>query len=87
MAFPRIVKIVCLFVGLLFVNVSTAASSDDAKLRILSDIKSAQSALRNTQSTIAKEQALLAKKIFNKQQSLGKLREQAALVMPLNRVA
>lgn len=79
MTFPRIVKIVCLFIGLLFVNVSTAASSDDAKQRILNDIKSAQSALRNTQSAIAKEQALLAKQIFNKQQSLSQLREQAAI--------
>ena len=79
MTFPRIVKIVYLLTGLLFVNVSTAASSDDAKQRILNDIKSAQSALRNTQSAIAKEQALLAKQIFNKQQSLSQLREQAAI--------
>ncbi|NMF48153.1 MotA/TolQ/ExbB proton channel family protein [Pseudoalteromonas arctica] len=60
-------------------NISFAASSDDAKQSILSDIKTAQRTLNKTQNSISKEQATLAKQIFTKQQSLSKLREQAAV--------
>ncbi|MBH0087529.1 MotA/TolQ/ExbB proton channel family protein [Pseudoalteromonas sp. NSLLW218] len=60
-------------------NISFAASSDDAKQSILSDIKTAQRTLNKTQNSISKEQATLAKKIYTKQQSLSKLRAQAAV--------
>ena len=60
-------------------NISFAASSDDAKQSILSDIKTAQRTLSKTQNSISKEQATLAKQIFTKQQSLSKLRAQAAV--------
>ena len=60
-------------------NISFAASSDDAKQSILSDIKTAQRTLNKTQNSISKEQATLAKQIFTKQQSLSKLRAQAAV--------
>ena len=60
-------------------NISFAASSDDAKQSILSDIKTAQRTLNKTQNSISKEQASLAKQIFTKQQSLSKLRAQAAV--------
>lgn len=60
-------------------NISFAASSDDAKQSILSDIKTAQRTLNKTQNSISKEQATLAKQIFTKQQSLSKLRAQAAI--------
>lgn len=60
-------------------NISFAASSDDAKQSILSDIKTAQRTLNKTQNSISKEQATLAKQIFTKQQSLSNLREQAAV--------
>ncbi|MDN3392147.1 MotA/TolQ/ExbB proton channel family protein [Pseudoalteromonas sp. APC 3691] len=60
-------------------NISFAASSDDAKQSILSDIKTAQRTLNKTQNSISKEQATLAKQIFTKQQSLSKLRTQAAV--------
>ena len=64
---------------LLSANISFAASSDDAKQSILSDIKTAQRTLNKTQNSISKEQATLAKQIFTKQQSLSKLRAQAAI--------
>ncbi|MEM5511075.1 MotA/TolQ/ExbB proton channel family protein [Pseudoalteromonas sp. AS71] len=60
-------------------NISFAASSDDAKQSTLSDIKTAQRTLNKTQNSISKEQATLAKQIFTKQQSLSKLRAQAAV--------
>ena len=60
-------------------NISFAASSDDAKQSILSDIKTAQRTLNKTQNSISKEQATLAKQIYTKQQSLSKLRAQAAV--------
>ena len=60
-------------------NISFAASSDDAKQSILSDIKTAQRTLNKTQNSISKEQTTLAKQIYTKQQSLSKLRAQAAV--------
>jgi len=60
-------------------NISFAASSDDAKQSILSDIKTAQRTLNKTQNSISKEQATLANQIYTKQQSLSKLRAQAAV--------
>ncbi|MBQ4832769.1 MotA/TolQ/ExbB proton channel family protein [Pseudoalteromonas sp. MMG010] len=55
------------------------ADSDNLKHSVLNDIKKAQSTLNSTQANIAKQQAQLAKKIFNKQQSLQQLRQQAAV--------
>lgn len=60
-------------------NLALAATSEQAKQSVLSDIKTAQRSLSSTQKSIAKEQASLAKQIFTKQQSLSKLREQAAV--------
>lgn len=79
MIFARILKIANILALLFSANIVFAASSDDAQQSILSDIKTAQRALNKTQNNIAKEQAALAKNIFNKQQSLNKLREQAAV--------
>ena len=79
MATNSIIKVFSATVLLLSANVSFAASSDDAKQSILSDIKTAQRTLSKTQNSISKEQATLAKQIFTKQQSLSKLREQAAV--------
>ncbi|MDQ2044661.1 MotA/TolQ/ExbB proton channel family protein [Pseudoalteromonas sp. 20-92] len=79
MIFARILKIANILALLFSANIVFAASSDDAQQSILSDIKTAQRALNKTQNNIAKEQAALAKNIFNKQQSLSKLREQAAI--------
>ncbi|ATG76544.1 MotA/TolQ/ExbB proton channel family protein [Pseudoalteromonas sp. 1_2015MBL_MicDiv] len=79
MIFARILTIANILALLFSANIVFAASSDDAQQSILSDIKTAQRALNKTQNNIAKEQAALAKNIFNKQQSLSKLREQAAV--------
>jgi len=79
MIFARILKIANILALLFSANIVFAASSDDAQQSILSDIKTAQRALNKTQNNIAKEQAALANNIFNKQQSLSKLREQAAI--------
>lgn len=79
MATNSIIKVFSATVLLFSANISFAASSDDAKQSILSDIKTAQRTLSKTQKSISKEQATLAKQIFTKQQSLSKLREQAAV--------
>ena len=79
MATNSIIKVFSATVLLFSANISFAASSDDAKQSILSDIKTAQRTLNKTQNSISKEQAILAKQIFTKQQSLSKLREQAAV--------
>ena len=79
MATNSIIKVFSATVLLFSANISFAASSDDAKQSILSDIKTAQRTLSKTQNSISKEQAILAKQIFTKQQSLSKLREQAAV--------
>ena len=79
MATNSIIKVFSATLLLFSANVSFAASSDDAKQSILSDIKTAQRTLSKTQNSISKEQATLAKQIFTKQQSLSKLREQAAV--------
>ncbi|MEI8668101.1 MotA/TolQ/ExbB proton channel family protein [Pseudoalteromonas sp. B131b] len=79
MIFARILTIANILALLFSANIVFAASSDDAQQSILSDIKTAQRALNKTQNNIAKEQAALANNIFNKQQSLSKLREQAAV--------
>ena len=79
MATNSIIKVFSATVLLLSANISFAASSDDAKQSILTDIKTAQRTLSKTQNSISKEQATLAKQIFTKQQSLSKLREQAAV--------
>ncbi|PKH91623.1 MULTISPECIES: MotA/TolQ/ExbB proton channel family protein [unclassified Pseudoalteromonas] len=79
MATNSIIKVFSATVLLFSANISFAASSDDAKQSILSDIKTAQRTLNKTQNSISKEQATLAKQIFTKQQSLSKLREQAAV--------
>ncbi|MBB1296252.1 MotA/TolQ/ExbB proton channel family protein [Pseudoalteromonas distincta] len=79
MANNSIIKVFSATVLLFSANISFAASSDDAKQSILSDIKTAQRTLNKTQNSISKEQAILAKQIFTKQQSLSKLREQAAV--------
>jgi biopolymer transport protein ExbB len=79
MTFAHTFKTFSMLVLLFSAHISIAASSDDAKKSILSDIKTAQRTLSNTQKSIAKEQTLLGKKIFNKQQSLSKLREEAAV--------
>ena len=79
MATNSIIKVFSATVLLLSANISFAASSDDAKQSILNDIKTAQRTLSKTQNSISKEQATLAKQIFTKQQSLSKLREQAAV--------
>ncbi|WP_166114467.1 MotA/TolQ/ExbB proton channel family protein [Pseudoalteromonas sp. Z9A5] len=79
MTFAHTFKTFSMLVLLFSAHISFAANSDDAKKSILSDIKTAQRTLSNTQNSIAKEQALLGKKIFNKQQSLSKLREEAAV--------
>ncbi|KAA1159711.1 MotA/TolQ/ExbB proton channel family protein [Pseudoalteromonas fuliginea] len=79
MIFARILKIANILALLFSANIVFAASSDDAQQSILSDIKTAQRTLNKTQNNIAKEQAALANNIFNKQQSLSKLREQAAV--------
>ncbi|MGK0515023.1 MAG: biopolymer transport protein ExbB [Gammaproteobacteria bacterium] len=79
MATNSIIKVFSATVLLFSANISFAASSDDAKQSILSDIKTAQRTLSKTQNSISKEQATLAKQIFTKQQSLSKLREQAAV--------
>jgi len=60
-------------------NLALAATSEQAKQSVLNDITTAQRSLSSTQKSIAKEQASLAKQIFTKQQSLSKLREQAAV--------
>ncbi|MBQ4798385.1 MotA/TolQ/ExbB proton channel family protein [Pseudoalteromonas sp. MMG006] len=60
-------------------NLALAATSEQAKQSVLNDIKTAQRSLSSTQKSIAEEQASLAKQIFTKQQSLSKLREQAAV--------
>jgi len=79
MATNSIIKVFSATVLLFSANISFAASSDDAKQSILSDIKTAQRTLNKTQNSISKEQATLAKQIFTKQQSLSKLRAQAAV--------
>ena len=79
MATNSIIKVFSATVLLFSANISFAASSDDAKQSILTDIKTAQRTLNKTQNSISKEQATLAKQIFTKQQSLSKLREQAAV--------
>ena len=79
MATNSIIKVFSATVLLFSANISFAASSDDAKQSILSDIKTAQRTLNKTQNSISKEQAILAKQIFTKQQSLSKLRDQAAV--------
>ncbi len=79
MATNSIIKAFSATVLLFSANISFAASSDDAKQSILSDIKTAQRTLSKTQNSISKEQATLAKQIFTKQQSLSKLRAQAAV--------
>lgn len=79
MATNSIIKVFSATVLLFSANISFAANSDDAKQSILSDIKTAQRTLSKTQNSISKEQAILAKQIFTKQQSLSKLREQAAV--------
>jgi biopolymer transport protein ExbB len=79
MATNSIIKVFSATVLLFSANISFAASSDDAKQSILSDIKTAQHTLNKTQNSISKEQATLAKQIFTKQQSLSKLRAQAAV--------
>jgi len=79
MATNSIIKVFSATVLLFSANISFAASSDDAKQSILNDIKTAQHTLNKTQNSISKEQAILAKQIFTKQQSLSKLREQAAV--------
>ena len=79
MATNSIIAVFSATVLLFSANISFAASSDDAKQSILSDIKTAQRTLNKTQNSISKEQATLAKQIFTKQQSLSKLREQAAV--------
>ncbi|MGY8836558.1 MAG: MotA/TolQ/ExbB proton channel family protein [Enterobacterales bacterium] len=79
MATNSIIKVFSATVLLFSANISFAAISDDAKQSILSDIKTAQRTLSKTQNSISKEQATLAKQIFTKQQSLSKLREQAAV--------
>ena len=79
MATNSIIAVFSATVLLLSANVSFAASSDDAKQSILTDIKTAQRTLSKTQNSISKEQATLAKQIFTKQQSLSKLRDQAAV--------
>ena len=79
MATNSIIKVFSATVLLFSANISFAASSDDAKQSILTDIKTAQRTLSKTQNSISKEQATLAKQIFTKQQSLSKLREQAAV--------
>ncbi|MBB1372140.1 MotA/TolQ/ExbB proton channel family protein [Pseudoalteromonas sp. SR45-4] len=79
MAVFRIMKIFCAVILLTSSNLALSASSEQAKQSVLNDIKTAQHTLNSTQKSIAKEQAALAKKIFTKQQSLNKLREQAAV--------
>ncbi|MBG9989970.1 MotA/TolQ/ExbB proton channel family protein [Pseudoalteromonas sp. NZS37] len=79
MATNSIIAVFSATVLLFSANISFAASSDDAKQSILSDIKTAQRTLNKTQNSISKEQATLAKQIFTKQQSLSKLRAQAAV--------
>jgi len=79
MTFARIFKTFSIIALLFSAHTSFAASSDDAKKSILSDIKTAQRTLSKTQNSISKEQATLAKQIFTKQQSLSKLRAQAAV--------
>ena len=79
MATNSIIKVFSATVLLFSANISFAASSDDTKQSILNDIKTAQHTLNKTQNSISKEQATLAKQIFTKQQSLSKLREQAAV--------
>ncbi|MBH0078210.1 MotA/TolQ/ExbB proton channel family protein [Pseudoalteromonas sp. NZS11] len=79
MATNSIIAAFSVTVLLFSANISFAASSDDAKQSILSDIKTAQRTLNKTQNSISKEQATLAKQIFTKQQSLSKLRAQAAI--------
>ena len=79
MAINSVIKVFSATVLLFSANISFAASSDDAKQSILSDIKTAQRTLNKTQNSISKEQATLAKQIFTKQQSLSTLREQAAV--------
>ncbi|MBB1353607.1 MotA/TolQ/ExbB proton channel family protein [Pseudoalteromonas sp. SR45-5] len=79
MATNSIIKVFSATVLLFSANISFAASSDDTKQSILNDIKTAQHTLNKTQNSISKEQATLSKQIFTKQQSLSKLREQAAV--------
>lgn len=79
MAINSVIRVFSATVLLFSANISFAASSDDAKHSILNDIKTAQQSLNKTQTSISKEQAVLAKQIFVKQQSLRKLRAQAAV--------
>jgi biopolymer transport protein ExbB len=79
MAIYRIIKAFSALALLASSALCLAATSEQAKQSVLNDIKAAQHTLSSTQKRIANEQAVLAKKIFTKQQSLSKLREQAAV--------
>lgn len=79
MTFCQKIKAVSAIILLTSCNLASAATSEQAKQSVLNDIKTAQRSLSSTQKSIAKEQASLAKQIFTKQQSLSKLREQAAV--------
>ncbi|ASM48765.1 biopolymer transport protein ExbB [Pseudoalteromonas espejiana DSM 9414] len=79
MTFSQKIKAVSAIILLTSCNLALAATSEQAKQSVLNDIKTAQRSLSSTQKSIAKEQASLAKQIFTKQQSLSKLREQAAV--------
>ncbi|MGS0497940.1 MotA/TolQ/ExbB proton channel family protein [Pseudoalteromonas mariniglutinosa] len=74
----KLINLLCF--ALLFVSqLTTAATANDAKQQLLTDIKSAQSTLNKSQQRITKQQTALAQKIFDKQQALKKEREQAAI--------
>lgn len=79
MTFCQKIKAFSAIILLTSCNLASAATSEQAKQSVLNDIKTAQRSLSSTQKSIAKEQASLAKQIFTKQQSLSKLREQAAV--------
>ncbi|TMP02576.1 flagellar motor protein MotA [Pseudoalteromonas sp. S3178] len=79
MTFCQKIKAFSAIILLTSCNLALAATSEQAKQSVLNDIKTAQRSLSSTQKSIAKEQASLAKQIFTKQQSLSKLREQAAV--------
>mgnify|MGYP006152956253 CR=1 FL=1 len=79
MTFSQKIKAFSAIILLTSCNLALAATSEQAKQSVLNDIKTAQRSLSSTQKSIAKEQASLAKQIFTKQQSLSKLREQAAV--------
>lgn len=79
MTFLQKIKAFSAIILLTSCNLALAATSEQAKQSVLNDIKTAQRSLSSTQKSIAKEQASLAKQIFTKQQSLSKLREQAAV--------